>query len=437
MQPDLARWLVDPARCRDNLGEDVNQPLALAAALRAVVCHNTRLRQSSGTVEQARAALQREQSRWQPSVALSGGVDGNRGAPSTGSTALSLEWVLFDFGATSAAINEARHALLATQDGQGSEWLTAVADAAALYATAQASYWRFEAAHANVRTALESLRMAKARLGAGAASQLEKLQAETALSQTRLEHARALNAWFAARGELALAMGWPATRPLVLAPVESAVEVADEPALDIDALLREAQAQHPRIAAARARQAQVQAQLSGYDSQRWGSVTLGIRSGQSRALTSGALGGSAGTTSGGSLQWNLPLLDRGVLQAQRQDAQGRASSLAADLDEAQRLTALQVWQGAQALVGERAALRASRSLLETAEATFRVSGERFRLGVGVFTDLLQAQTAVASARLQWAESRANLTRSHWRLAAAAGRFGSLRSAVESGREVPR
>ncbi len=439
---DTTRWLLDPARCRDGIAEDVNQPLALAAALRSVVCHNTRLRQSAGGVTQARAQLDRAQSAWQPSVTLRGGVDGARGEKAQSSAAADLQWVLYDFGATSAALRESRLALQATLDEQGSEVLTAVAQAAQLYAAAQAAYWRIEAANINVRTALESQRMARARLGAGAASQLEKLQAETALAQTRLDYARAMSAWMSARGELALAMGWPASRPLVLAQVDGPVEAAEEPPLDLEMLVQEARANHPRVVASRARQAEAQARAAGFESQRWGSVSLAARAGRSRSV-GGVSGSSAGSASGSStdtsasLEWSLPLLDRGVLRSQIQDAKGRVQARAADLEESERLTALQVWQEAQALLGERSALRASRSLLDSAESTLRVSTERFRLGVGNFTDLLQAQTATAGARLQWAESRANLTRAHWRVAAAAGRFGALQTSLESGREMPR
>ncbi len=431
-------WLLDRARCRDGVVEDVNQPVALAAALRAAVCNNTRLRQSAGGVVQARAQLDRAQSAWQPSLALRGGVDGARGEKAQSSAAADLQWVLYDFGATTAAVRESRQALQAALDDQGSEVLTAVAQAAQLYAAAQATFWRFEAANTNVRTALESQRMARARLGAGAASQLEKLQAETALAQTRLDYARAWNAWMSARGELALAMGWPAQRPLVLAPGEGPGDSAEETPLDVEALVQEARANHPRVAASRARQAQAQARAAGFESQRWGNVSLGARAGRSRSV-GGVSGGSSGsgTDTSASLEWSVPLLDRGVLRSQIQDAQGLAQTRAAELEEAERQTALQVWQEAQALLGERSSLRASRSLLDSAEATLRVSTERFRLGVGSFTDLLQAQSSTAGARLQWAESRAILTRAHWRVAAAVGRFGALRSTLESGREMPR
>lgn len=438
----MTRWLADAGRCADTVGQDINQPLPLAAALRAVICHNTRLRQSVGGVMQARAALDRAQSQWQPSLTLRGGVDGARGEKAQSSAAAALEWVLFDFGARSAAVRETHLALQATLDEQGSEVLAAVAQAAQLYTTAQAAFWRFEAANTNVHTALESQRMAKARLGAGAASQLEKLQAETALAQTRLDYARALNAWMSARGELSLAMGGAATQNLVLARADGPAAAADEAPLDLDALVQEARANHPRVAAARARQTEAQARTAGFESQRWGDVSLSARAGRSRAVGSVVAGGSAGRSGAGtdtsaSLEWSLPLLDRGVLRTQIQDAQGRAQTRAGELQEAERLTALQVWQEAQALLGARSALRASFSLLDSAEATLRASTERFRLGVGNFTDLLQAQTATAGARLQWAESRAYLTRAHWRVASAAGRFAGLQSALDSGREFPR
>ena len=52
------------------------------------------------------------------------------------------------------------------------------------------------------------------------------------------------------------------------------------------------------------------------------------------------------------------------------------------------------------------------------------SFRRFRQGAGGFRDVLAAQSNAANARFQWVESRANLARAQWRLAAAVGRFGT-------------
>jgi outer membrane protein len=408
--------------------------------MRAVVCNNTSLQQSAGDVVRARAAMDLAGSAWQPSVTLRGGVDASRGEQAQARATLDLEWVLLDFGASSAALLESRQAFLATLDEQSSEVLTAIAQAVQLYAATQAAFWRFEAANTNVRAALSSQRMAKARLGAGAASQLERLQAETALAQTRVEFARAMNAWMLARGELALAMGWPASRPLLLAQGDGSNDAEDESPIDFEALMAEARANHPRVSASRARQAEAKARVASIESQRWGSINVAARAGRSRTVGGVGVGNAgSGSSSGTSaaLEWSVPLFDRGLLRSQAQDAQGRVQVRAAELEESQRLTTLQVWQEAQTLLGERSALRSSRVLLDSAEAAFLVSSERFRLGVGSFTDLVQAQSAAAGARLQWAESRANLTRTHWRLAAAAGRFGALQMSIETGQALPR
>ncbi len=437
VSPDITRWLGEPDRCRENGLGDLGQSLPFATALRAVVCQNTRLRASAGSVTQARAALNRAQARWQPSLTLRGGVDGARGEKTQSSAAIDLDWVLFDFGASSAAVRESRQALQAALHDQSVEVLSAIAQAAQLYAVAQAAFWRFEAANTNVHTALKSLQMAKARMGAGAASQLESLQAETALAQTRLEFARALSAWMSARGELSLSMGLSASHPLVLAPTGGLAEAFDETPIDTETLVQEARGSHPRVAASRARQAVAQTRAASFESQRWGSVSLGARVGHSRILGSSLGNNSTGSDTSASLSWSVPLLDREVLRSQIQDAQGQSQARAAELGEAERLTALQVWQEAQALLGERSALRASRNLLDNALASLKVSTERYRLGVGTFTDLLQAQNASASARLQWAEARANLVRAHWRLAAAAGRFGALKLSMQDGQALPR
>ena len=84
-----------------------------------------------------------------------------------------------------------------------------------------------------------------------------------------------------------------------------------------------------------------------------------------------------------------------------------------------------MWQQSHALVSEREARRNSKAVLDSAETALRVATERFRLGVGNFSDVLTAQNSAANARFQSVESQANLRREQLRLAAAVGRFGSL------------
>ena len=417
---DFAAWLAAPQRCErlpPSLGE---RPLALEMALRAVVCRSGSVRQGSGLAMQAQAALDRALGQRQPALNLSTGFDRSRGAGAAFNAELRVDWVLYDFGVADAATRQARHALLAVMDEQRGEVLAAVAQGAQLFAAAQAALGRLDAAAQNLGTAQENARAAVARYGAGAATLSDKLQAETAVAQNKLEHARVSSQWLAARGTLALAMGLAAAWPLVLPPADTA-QPALPAAPHLEQLLDEARANHPRIIAARSRWSEAQSRASSIDAERWGSVSAGARAGRSRASSADVVS----ATSSVGVEWSLPLwFDRGVLRSRMKDALGQVQVRAVGIEEAERQVASQVWQEGQALIAEIDGLRASREVLDTAEAALRVASERFRQGAGGFRDVLAAQSNAANARFQWVESRANLARAQWRLAAAVGRFGT-------------
>lgn len=297
--------------------------------------------------------------------------------------------------------------------------LLALAAASDAYVAALAAFGRLEAAAVNLQTAQEGVRVAQARQEAGAATVADRLQAETAAGQSRLEFGRARTAWQLARGELAQAMDLPINAELQLAPMEALATPPADSALNLQALIDEAQARHPAVRAAQARREQARATAEAARAQRWGSVNLGAR-----ASTDSGSGGFTGTA-GASLAWRLPLMDGGSLRAREQGTQGQILLREADLDASLRQVALQVWQAGQTLAGEQRNLQAAGLVLRSAEAALQATTERYRLGVGGFGEVVNAFNAMAASRLQWAEARANVARAALRLAAATGRFGGL------------
>ncbi len=155
--------------------------------------------------------------------------------------------------------------------------------------------------------------------------------------------------------------------------------------------------------------------------ERWGNVTLSAVAGRIR--TSGYT--EFRDTSSASVLWTLPLFDGGAISARQRDVQGQRMVRQAGLDEALKQTELQVWQNGQALLSDRNILREALNVRNKAEQSLRISSERFRLGVGVFSDVLNAQNAVTTARFQWLDAHANLFKSQLRLAATVGRLGPL------------
>ena len=418
---DLTPLLAHPQRCGDTGSAYEAAPLRLGAILRTVICNYAGVRRGMGLSTQAQAAVNLARAQVWPSLSVSAGADANRGSPTGWGAALSLQWVLFDFGRRNADVVQASQAFSAVLDEQQVEVLNAVGNAALLYAAAQAGFGRLDAASINLRTAEDSARVSEARHGAGASTLNEMLQAKTALAQARLEQSRALSQWLSARGALAVAMRLPVNAPLEFAPTEFADDPALESPVEIDALVDEARANHPRVNAARARLAQAQARASSVQAERWGRVSLTASTGRSRP----SYGAEVETTGSAQITWSVPLFDGGSLNARKSDAQGQIQTGQVTLEDATSQVELQVWQQAQALIGEREVRRDSKAVLESAETSLRVATERFRLGVGNFSDVLIAQNSAASARFQSVESLANLRREQLRLAAAVGRFGAL------------
>ena len=419
----LTRALSQTPNCAATNTSAVIGILRMAAVVNQVICNRLGVREGLGLTEQARAALELAQSQRQPSLNLSAGLDAERGGNTSGTVALRLEWLLFDFGASSAAIQQSRLALAAVLDDQRAEVLLAVADAAQLFAVAKTAFGRLDAAEINLRTAQDSARMTEARQAAGAGSLTEKVQAQTALAQARLEQVRSKSQWLSASGALSIAMGFGVTYALEFDPAEADEDSFFDQFMDVKALIEEARVRHPRVNAARARLAEAQARFKGIDAERWGNVTLNAVAGRIRTTGYTDLRDS----STASVLWTLPLLDRGVTTARQRDVQGQIQARNAGVDDALSQIELQVWQQSQALISDRDILHEARAVRNSAELSLRISSERYRSGVGLFSDVLNAQNIAANARFQWVDARANLLKSQLKLAASIGRFGPLAS----------
>ena len=399
-------------------GHDI---LRLSTLINSIICNRAGVREGTGLTEQARAVLEITQGQGQPSLGLTAGIDAERGAGSSRTVALRMEWVLFDFGSTNAAVQQSRFALAAVLDNQRAEVLLVLTEAAQLYAVAKTAFGRLDTAAINLRSAQDGFNMTEARRAGGAGSVADKLQAQTALAQTRLEHVRSKSQWTSASAALAIAMGLRAEYPLQFELADDNEDAFFGKNVDIKELIEEARNRHPRITAARARLAEAQARTKSIDAERWGNITFNAVAGRIRSSGYTDLR-DTGTA---SVLWTLPLLDKGVLAARQRDAIGQLQVRNVGVDDALAQVELQVWQQGQALISDREILRESLAVLNSAELSWRVSAERYKSGMGSFNDVLTAQNVAANARFQWIEAQTNLLRSQLKLAAAVGRFGPL------------
>lgn len=414
-------WTGDARTCAAAPPLDGRQPLSIQTAVSAAVCQRAGQQRRTGLVTQSQAALDRAEGRGQPALSLDASVGRSTDVRTSQALTARLSWVLFDFGATSAAVRQSRDALAATLEEQNAEVLDTIAETAQLFTAAQVAQGRYEAAVLNLRTTQDSLAAAQARQGAGAASVTEQLQAQTAVSQARLDHARAYNEAVVARGALSQAIGLASgdlQSRLDTEDTEAALAVKD---VDVRALVDEARERHPRVLAARARLDELASRQSAIRSERWGSVGLGVTAGRERSTTDG----SSRPAAIAALTWSIPLFDRADREARLLDAMGETRVRESRLDDARRLSEAQVWREGHTLIGERRALRESRLVQSSAEQALKAASERFRQGVAGFRDVLNAQTLVTTARYQSVEVDARVRQAQWRLAAATGRLGPL------------
>jgi outer membrane protein len=307
--------------------------------------------------------------------------------------AVTLSWLMFDFGQRSANIENAQQLLNAAAASQN-------AAVQGLFLAALQSFYSAQAAQAAVvsatqaeRSAQEGFAVAEGRYKAGIATPADRLQAQTALSQATLNRIRAEGEARKALGTLANILGFDAQQRLALAepdpvPAEAIFQ------RDVDALIDEARRRRPDLQAA---EAQLKAAEAGVDLARaQGRPTISLAAGPSWQTVDGV------SSNGGNIgvAVNIPIFSGFETSYRVRSAAAQAEVKAAQRDRIRSQIALDVWKSYQNLTTATQSLKATADLLASAEQSERVALGRYKAGVGTVLDLLSAQSALASARLQ-------------------------------------
>jgi len=374
-------------------------PATALAAIDAVdlaLCNNPQTREIWANSRAQAAQLGVAQSAWLP------GVTGKASASrifteardyNQNSAALTLSWLLFDFGQRSANVDYARqllNAALATQDATVQSLFFA---ALQTYYTAQATQAAVFSAGEAERAASEAFKAADSRYQVGAGTPADRLQAKTALAQATLNRIRAEGDARNAQGALANALGFDAQQKIVLAALPA---LAPETAFqkDVDALIAEARARRPDLKAAEAQFRAAEANV-GY-ARALGRPTVSLATGPTWQDVGGVVtqGGNIGLTV------NVPLFTGFQTTYSVRSAAAQADARAAQRDRINAQIALDVWKAYQSLSTATQSLLTTSDLVASAEQSERVALGRYKAGVGTVLDLLTAQSALASARLQ-------------------------------------
>lgn len=437
--PGRAAGSPDPA---DPCGIDrrPSEVWTLADVADRALCHNPETRQAWSNARVQAAQLGVAEAAYLPTLNVSVPLSRSRNTagsgfanviPSTGATAgisrrqaevtrispaLSLNYLLFDFGGRAARLETAQKTL------EAANWSHAAALQKVLFSAIQAYYQLFaaraslEAAEASERSSEEALKAAASRYEIGAAALADKLQAQTAYSQAKVNRQTAAGNARIALGTLANVMGLKPSDSLRIEP--PALSGPDERAeRNVEALIEEAKGLRPDLAAA---EAQVKAAEAGIQAARAGSLpTLSLVGNYTYSESLGVQSLSSWVV---GVQVAVPLFTGFSNTYQIRAAEEQAAVQAASRDRLDQSIALEVWRAYFNLNTARETLRSTEDLLASAVQSERVALGRYKAGAGSIVEVLNAEASLANARFQKVQAQYNWRIGKAQLAQAIGRL---------------
>lgn len=405
----LAR--VGEAPCATTLPDT---PLTAVDAVDLMLCNHPQTREVWAAARAQAAQVGVARAGWLPTLSGSAGTtrfDYQNSAYTRDSAAITLSWLLYDFGQRSASVESAQQLLGAAAATQDVTVQTLFLNALQAYYAAQATRAAVASALQAERSAQESFQAAAARYQVGVATPADRLQAQTALSQATLNRIKVEGEARNALGTLANALGFAAQQRIVLADLP-AVPATAAFQKEVDGLIAEAQARRPDLRAAEAQLKAAEASVELARAQ--GRPTISLGAGPTWQESAGVTqqGGSIGLT------LNVPIFSGFETTYRVRSAAAQAEVRAAQRDRLRSQVALDVWKAYQSLTTATQSLQTTADLVASAEQSERVALGRYKAGVGTILDVLSAQAALASARLQriqaqldWNVYRATLAQS--------------------------
>ena len=356
---------------------------------------------------------------------------GNSGNTGGSVEAVSLQWLLFDFGGRrglTAALKSLSSAsdILSTGVAQQIAYTVSVA-----YYNYVASEQQRSAASDALRNAEEIRRAAEARLRQGQGTVLEVAQAEDLVAQARFALVTAEGLEQQAYAALLTAMGLSPLETIRIAPVDRrAIPEAD--AASVEAIVRDALARRPDVLAAYNELLASKASVKAAEAQNRPKVFLSATG----AYVSGRLGITAVPPIGEQLptlnisgnQWNgtvllgasIPIFDghrraNAVYKAKNDEEKAAATLTQVRLNAMREVVAAQA-----ALRNSIAANRAAASVKGTAQILYDSTLDSYRQGVGTVTASVEAETHLFQANVAEQNAYTSALAAGARLAVAMG-----------------
>jgi outer membrane protein len=313
---------------------------------------------------------------------------------------LELNYTVFDFGARSGRIDEAKANLLAANFAFNDVHRRLIFQVAAAYYQVLNATGQEEAARAALANAQAVQQAAEASLENGLATLPDVLEARAATAQAEYDLQAALGAEEVAHGNLMTALGASPVSGISVQPID-ALNIPESVEISVDQAIDQAVAQRPdlmeRVAAIRAATAQIRQARSAYFPNL--QVHVAAEPQDLYALQQNLPWGSSADLDGEiNFRLNWTIFDGGARKhavAQARDdlraAQADATATRDDIENS-------VWTAYSNLKTAFRQRLAAASLLAAADQSYNAALESYHAGVRNLLDVTQAQQTLAHAR---------------------------------------
>jgi outer membrane protein len=313
---------------------------------------------------------------------------------------LDLSYTIFDFGARSGRIDDAKANLLAANFAFNDVHRRLIFQVAAAYYQLLNATGQEAAARAALANAQAVQQAAEASLENGLATLPDVLEARAATAQAEYDLQAALGAEEVAHGNLMTALGASPVSAISVQPID-ALKIPDSVEISVDQAIDQALAQRPdlmeRVAAIRSATAQIKEARSAYFPTLQMHTTAGPQAlyGLQQNLPWGSTADLDGEINF-RLSWTL--FDGGARKNHLAQARDDLRAAQADADATRDAIENTVWTAYSNLKTAFRQRQAAAALLAAADQSYNAALESYHAGVRNLLDVTQAQQTLAHAR---------------------------------------
>jgi len=336
------------------------------------------------------------------------GTGGTRGGLGGGGTtrtqltpAISLSYLVFDFGGRAGTIEAAKQRAIAADLTHNATINDVVLEVESDLFSYLATRALRDAEITAVAESRADTAAAEARLRVGVGTLQDVLQTRTALAQARFQLETLEGTLLSSRGTLAAAMGLPANARFDI-PIVAATDTVAEVAATVDTLINRAITLRPDLAEVRAEAAALAQEIRIARSAGYPALSLSSTQSYARTLQGTS---TSGRNSSLSLGLQIPVFNGFTREYEVRAAQSQYQAGLARVASTEQQITVQVYASYAELQTARQRLSAAAELLAAAIQSAQVATGRYREGVGTIVDLLLARSALDQARAEDIQAR--------------------------------